>query len=132
MQITPNIASDGNEEDYLLLVSENGFGKRTKISEFTPQKRGGKGVKCYKIVSKSGNLVGFKLVNDSQGLMIITDEGIIIKIKCNDISINGRVTTGVKLINLENDIKVAAIAKIDDINGESEDDISDKSESDEN
>lgn len=132
MQITPNIASDGNEEDYLLLVSENGFGKRTKISEFTPQKRGGKGVKCYKIVSKSGNLVGFKLVNDSQGLMIITDEGIIIKIKCNDISINGRVTTGVKLINLENDIKVAAIAKIDDINGESEGDISDKSESDEN
>ena len=132
MQITPNIASDGNEEDYLLLVSENGVGKRTKISEFTPQKRGGKGVKCYKIVSKSGNLVGFKLVNDSQGLMIIPDEGIIIKIKCNDISINGRVTTGVKLINLENDIKVAAIAKIDDINGESEDDISDKSESDEN
>ena len=113
MQITPNVASDGNEEDYLLLVSENGFGKRTQISEFTPQRRGGKGIKCYKIVEKSGNLVGFKLVNSSQGLMIITDEGIIIKIKCDDISINGRVTTGVKLINLENDIKVAAIAKID-------------------
>ena len=109
MQITPNVASDGNEEDYLLLVSENGFGKRTQISEFTPQRRGGKGIKCYKIVEKSGNLVGFKLVNSSQGLMIITDEGIIIKIKCDDISINGRVTTGVKLINLENDIKVAAI-----------------------
>ena len=120
MQITPNVASDGNEEDYLLLVSENGFGKRTQISEFTPQRRGGKGIKCYKIVEKSGNLVGFKLVNSSQGLMIITDEGIIIKIKCDDISINGRVTTGVKLINLENDIKVAAIAKIDGMSEEEE------------
>ena len=120
MQITPNVASDGNEEDYLLLVSENGFGKRTQISEFTPQRRGGKGIKCYKIVEKSGNLVGFKLVNSSQGLMIITDEGIIIKIKCDDISINGRVTTGVKLINLENDIKVAAIAKIDGMSEETE------------
>ena len=118
MQITPNVASDGNEEGYLLLVSENGFGKRTQISEFTPQRRGGKGIKCYKIVEKSGNLVGFKLVNSSQGLMIITDEGIIIKIKCDDISINGRVTTGVKLINLETDIKVAAIAKIDGMSEE--------------
>ena len=132
MQITPNVASDGNEEDYLLLVSENGFGKRTQISEFTPQRRGGKGIKCYKIVEKSGNLVGFKLVNSSQGLMIITDEGIIIKIKCDDISINGRVTTGVKLINLENDIKVAAIAKIDGMSeeaSEEEEEGSEKSES---
>ena len=133
MQITPNVASDGNEEDYLLLVSENGFGKRTQISEFTPQRRGGKGIKCYKIVEKSGNLVGFKLVNSSQGLMIITDEGIIIKIKCDDISINGRVTTGVKLINLENDIKVAAIAKIDGMSEEAseeeEEEGSEKSES---
>ena len=129
MQITPNVASDGNEEDYLLLVSENGFGKRTQISEFTPQRRGGKGIKCYKIVEKSGNLVGFKLVNSSQGLMIITDEGIIIKIKCDDISINGRVTTGVKLINLENDIKVAAIAKIDGMSEEAEEEGSENSES---
>ena len=129
MQITPNVASDGNEEDYLLLVSENGFGKRTQISEFTPQRRGGKGIKCYKIVEKSGNLVGFKLVNSSQGLMIITDEGIIIKIKCDDISINGRVTTGVKLINLENDIKVAAIAKIDGMSEEAEEAGSENSES---
>ena len=129
MQITPNVASDGNEEDYLLLVSENGFGKRTQISEFTPQRRGGKGIKCYKIVEKSGNLVGFKLVNSSQGLMIITYEGIIIKIKCDDISINGRVTTGVKLINLENDIKVAAIAKIDGMSEEAEEEGSENSES---
>ena len=129
MQITPNVASDGNEEDYLLLVSENGFGKRTQISEFTPQRRGGKGIKCYKIVEKSGNLVGFKLVNSSQGLMIITDEGIIIKIKCDDISINGRVTTGVKLINLENDIKVAAIAKIDGMSEEADEEGSENSES---
>ena len=129
MQITPNVASDGNEENYLLLVSENGFGKRTQISEFTPQRRGGKGIKCYKIVEKSGNLVGFKLVNSSQGLMIITDEGIIIKIKCDDISINGRVTTGVKLINLENDIKVAAIAKIDGMSEETEEEGSENSES---
>ena len=128
MQITPNVASDGNEEDYLLLVSENGFGKRTQISEFTPQRRGGKGIKCYKIVEKSGNLVGFKLVNSSQGLMIITDEGIIIKIKCDDISINGRVTTGVKLINLENDIKVAAIAKIDGMSEEAEEEEEEEEE----
>ena len=132
MQITPNVASDGNEEDYLLLVSENGFGKRTQISEFTPQRRGGKGIKCYKIVEKSGNLVGFKLVNSSQGLMIITDEGIIIKIKCDDISINGRVTTGVKLINLENDIKVAAIAKIDGMSEEAEEDEEAEEEGSEN
>ena len=131
MQITPNVASDGNEEDYLLLVSENGFGKRTQISEFTPQRRGGKGIKCYKIVEKSGNLVGFKLVNSSQGLMIITDEGIIIKIKCDDISINGRVTTGVKLINLENDIKVAAIAKIDGMSEEAEE-VAEEEEGSEN
>ena len=132
MQITPNVASDGNEEDYLLLVSENGFGKRTQISEFTPQRRGGKGIKCYKIVEKSGNLVGFKLVNSSQGLMIITDEGIIIKIKCDDISINGRVTTGVKLINLENDIKVAAIAKIDGMSEEAEEEEEEEEEGSEN
>ncbi|MEE0465177.1 MAG: DNA gyrase subunit A, partial [Lachnospiraceae bacterium] len=132
MQITPNVASDGNEEDYLLLVSENGFGKRTQISEFTPQRRGGKGIKCYKIVEKSGNLVGFKLVNSSQGLMIITDEGIIIKIKCDDISINGRVTTGVKLINLENDIKVAAIAKIDGMSEEAEEVAEEEEEGSEN
>ena len=131
MQITPNVASDGNEEDYLLLVSENGFGKRTQISEFTPQRRGGKGIKCYKIVEKSGNLVGFKLVNSSQGLMIITDEGIIIKIKCDDISINGRVTTGVKLINLENDIKVAAIAKIDGMSEEAEEAAEEEEEEEE-
>ena len=131
MQITPNVASDGNEEDYLLLVSENGFGKRTQISEFTPQRRGGKGIKCYKIVEKSGNLVGFKLVNSSQGLMIITDEGIIIKIKCDDISINRRVTTGVKLINLENDIKVAAIAKIDGMSEEAAEEEEEGSENSE-
>ena len=131
MQITPNVASDENEEDYLLLVSENGFGKRTQISEFTPQRRGGKGIKCYKIVEKSGNLVGFKLVNSSQGLMIITDEGIIIKIKCDDISINGRVTTGVKLINLENDIKVAAIAKIDGMSEEAAEEEEEGSENSE-
>ena len=131
MQITPNVASDGNEEDYLLLVSENGFGKRTQIREFTPQRRGGKGIKCYKIVEKSGNLVGFKLVNSSQGLMIITDEGIIIKIKCDDISINGRVTTGVKLINLENDIKVAAIAKIDGMSEEAEEAAEEEEEEEE-
>ena len=131
MQITPNVASDGNEEDYLLLVSENGFGKRTQISEFTPQRRGGKGIKRYKNVENSRNLVGLKSVNRSQALMIITDEGIIIKIKCDDISINGRVTTGVKLINLENDIKVAAIAKIDGMSEEAEEEEEEGSENSE-
>ena len=98
----------------LLIVSENGLGKRTPIDEFTPQRRGGKGVKCYKINDRSGEVIGFKAVNDDNEIMIITNQGIVIRILCKDISKLGRITTGVKLINMdiEHDVTVASIAKV--------------------
>ena len=96
----------------LLIVSENGMGKRTSMDEFTPQHRGGKGVKCYKILEKTGNVVGFKAVNDENEIMLITTQGIIIRLEVDKISELGRITSGVKLINMENDISVASIAKV--------------------
>ena len=98
--------------DYLLIVSEKGMGKRTSVGEFTCQNRGGKGVKCYKITEKTGNVVGVKAVNEENEIMLITTEGIIIRLECKDISILGRITSGVKLMNLKNDITVASIAKV--------------------
>ena len=96
----------------LLIVSEKGLGKRTMITEFTPQNRGGKGVKCYKITEKTGNIIGMKAVNDEDEIMIITIGGIIIRMHVNDISVLGRITSGVKLIDLDEDITVASIAKV--------------------
>lgn len=98
----------------LLLVSENGMGKRTLTSEFSIQHRGGKGVKCYKINEKTGNVVGFKAVNENQEIMLITNEGIIIRMAVDNISVLGRSTSGVKLMALDTDkdIRVASIAKI--------------------
>ena len=98
--------------DYLLIASEKGLGKRTKMEEFSPQNRGGKGVKCYKITEKTGNIIGIKAVNDDHEIMMITTEGIIIRMKVEDISILGRVTSGVKLINMDEDVTVASIAKV--------------------
>ena len=97
---------------YLLVVSENGMGKRTSISEFTCQNRGGKGVKCNKITEKTGNVIGAKAVNEENEIMMITTEGIIIRLQCADISILGRITSGVKLINLSNGVTVASFAKV--------------------
>jgi DNA gyrase subunit A len=97
---------------YLLVASENGMGKLTSISEFSCQNRGGKGVKCYKITEKTGNVIGAKAVNEENEIMIITTEGIIIRLQCSDISILGRITSGVKLINLKEDVTVASIAKV--------------------
>ena len=97
---------------YLLVVSENGMGKRTSISEFTVQNRGGKGVKCYKITEKTGNVIGAKAVNEENEIMMITTEGIIIRLQCADISILGRITSGVKLINLSGGVTVASFAKV--------------------
>ena len=96
----------------LLVASENGMGKRTSIGEFAAQNRGGKGVKCYKITEKTGNVVGAKAVNEDNEIMMITTEGIIIRLLCSDISILGRITSGVKLINLDDDVKVASFAKV--------------------
>ncbi len=96
----------------ILIVSENGLGKRTSIDEFHVQNRGGKGVKCYKINEKSGNVIGVKAVNESREIMLITNEGIIIRMKVSGISHLGRVTSGVKLINLDEGVKVAKVAKV--------------------
>ena len=101
-----------SQGDYLLIVSEKGMGKRTSMSEFSAQNRGGKGVKCYKITEKTGNVVGVKAVNDDNEVMMITTEGIIIRIACSDISILGRITSGVKLMNLDEKVSVASIAKV--------------------
>ncbi|MGN0251893.1 MAG: DNA gyrase subunit A [Oliverpabstia sp.] len=98
--------------DYLLFVSEKGMGKRTSIGEFTTQNRGGKGVKCYKITEKTGNVIGVKAVNEDNEIMMITTEGIVIRISCSDISILGRITSGVKLMNLDENVSVASIAKV--------------------
>ena len=110
--------------DYLLIVSENGMGKRTEISEFTAQNRGGKGVLCYKITDKTGDIVGAKIVKDEHDLMIITNEGIVIRISVDDISVIGRNTSGVKLmaIDQDSDIRVASIAKVRDDGNKSEGD----------
>ena len=112
----------------LLIVSEYGMGKRTSIDEFTAQNRGGKGVKCYKITEKTGNVVGVKAVDEDNEIMIINTEGIIIRMKCDGISELGRVTSGVKLINLPEGDKVACIAKVRK-GDESEDDLVEPEES---
>ncbi len=101
-----------HQGDSLLIVSANGMGKRTYLDEFTVQKRGGKGVKCYKITEKTGDVIGVKAVNDDHEIMMITTGGIIIQIRMEDISILGRITSGVKLINLDKDVTVAQIAKV--------------------
>lgn len=98
--------------DYLLIVSENGMGKLTSMEEFTPQNRGGKGVKCYKIMEKTGNVVGVKAVNNENEIMMINTEGIIIQMSCENISVLGRITSGVKLMNLSGDARVASIARV--------------------
>lgn len=96
----------------LLIVSEYGMGKRTHMEEFTVQRRGGKGVKCYKILEKTGNVVGFKAVEPEDEVMLITTQGIVIRLAVKDISELGRITSGVKLINMDEDITVASIAKV--------------------
>ena len=101
-----------SQGDALMIVSEKGLGKCTLISEFTTQNRGGKGVKCYKITEKTGNIVGVKAVNQDNELMLITTEGIIIRIKVSDTTLLGRITSGVKLINLDENVTVASIAKV--------------------
>ena len=97
---------------YMLIVSEKGMGKLTAMDEFTSQNRGGKGVKCYKITEKTGNVVGMKAVDEDSEIMIINTEGIVIRMKCSDISVYGRITSGVKLINLPGNDKVASVAKV--------------------
>ena len=103
------IDSDG---EALLFVSEKGMGKRTNVEEFHVQNRGGKGVKCYNITEKTGSLIGFKSVNDDNEIMMITTEGIIIQIRVNEVSVLKRITSGVKLINLDEGVNVAQVALV--------------------
>ena len=118
----------------LLVVSANGMGKRTPIEEFTPQRRSGKGVRCYKITEKTGDLIGAKLVHTGHEIMLITTEGIIIRLSVDDISIIGRNTSGVKLMNIDadSDISVASIAKVREsaTNSDAEEDLEDSTETD--
>ena len=112
--------------EYLLIASEKGMGKLTKMEEFTPQNRGGKGVKCYKIMEKTGNVVGVKAVDLDDEIMIINTDGIVIRMECESISILGRITSGVKLINLKENEEVASIAKVrktEEIDEEKEEDL---------
>jgi len=101
-----------SQGESVLIASENGLGKCTLFSEFTTQHRGGKGVKCYKVTEKSGNLIGVKAVKKEDELILITTEGIIIRIKVADTALLGRITSGVKLINLKDGVQVASIARI--------------------
>ncbi len=103
-----------SQGDALLIVTENGMGKRTEIEEFNVQRRGGKGVKCYKVTDKTGFVIGVKSVNEEHEVMLITDKGVIIQIKANDVSKIGRITMGVKIMNLESGVKLAKIAKVRD------------------
>ena len=98
------------------------MGKLTAFDEFTTQNRGGKGVKCYKIMEKTGNVVGVKAVDQDKEIMLITTKGVIIRMMCNTISVLGRVTSGVKLINLDEDVSVASIAKVRDESNKTEED----------
>ena len=102
---------DTQGED-LLIVSAKGLGKRTKMEEFTAQHRGGKGIKCYKITEKTGDVVGVKAVNEYNEIMMITTEGIVIRTKVDGISQMGRNTSGVKVMNVDDNVQVASIAKV--------------------
>ncbi len=119
-----------HQGETLLIASEKGYGKRTNINEFTVQHRGGKGIKCYKIMDKTGYVVGVKGVNENHEIMMITTEGTIIQIPMKDVSILGRNTSGVKLINLNDKVRVAKIAKVrekvsDGVNETADEDIQD-------
>ena len=117
-----------DQGEYLLIASEKGLGKRTKMDEFSAQNRGGKGVKCYKITDKTGEVVGAKAVNEDDEIMMINTDGIIIRMECSGISVLGRITSGVKLINLRDNEKVASIAKVREKQEEETEEITDVSE----
>ena len=115
------MASQG---EYMLVVSEKGYGKRTRISEFKLQLRGGKGLLCYNVTEKTGNLVGMKLLDDGRDMMLIPNEGILIRMSVDDISVIGRNTSGVKLMSIDADsnVRVASIAKVRESSRQDEED----------
>ena len=101
-----------NDNDYILAITENGFGKRTELEEYRPQNRGGKGVITYKTTSKTGHIIGIKIVNDNDDIMLITQTGIILRTHSKDISVLGRNTQGVTLMRTSEGGKVVSIAKL--------------------
>ncbi len=113
------VVSQGSD---VLIISEKGFGKRTRVEHFTVQKRGGKGVKFYKLMGKTGNVVGMKVVNDGEEMIIISTDGTIIRIRVDDVSRYGRVTSGVKIMNFDDDISIASIARIKEVINDEVDD----------
>ena len=125
------MASQG---EYMLVASEKGYGKRTRISEFKLQLRGGKGLLCYNVTEKTGNLVGMKLLDDGRDIMLITNEGILIRMSVDDISIIGRNTSGVKLMSIDadSDVRVASIAKVRESSRQDEEENAEDPESPEN
>ena len=118
----------------ILFVTANGMGKRTELSEFAPQMRGGKGVKCYKITEKTGDIVSAKAVTNDHDIMMMTNEGIMIRMHCSDITVIGRITSGVKLMNVGNGAFVASVAKLARSNEEesADEDVNEESEESEN
>ena len=110
--------------DFLLIISEKGLGKRTKKDEFKAQSRGGKGVKCYKTTERTGDLVGAKMVIEENEVLLITTEGIMIRTSVDMISVLGRNTSGVKVMNLEEGIKVASFTKVKNDDSQSEENSS--------
>ncbi|MCD8330883.1 MAG: DNA gyrase subunit A, partial [Lachnospiraceae bacterium] len=123
-----------SQGETLLVVSEKGLGKRTNLDEFKSQYRGGRGVKCYRISQKTGDLVGAKVVHDDGEIMLITTEGIVIRMSLSDISIQGRISSGVILIHMDEDVRVASIAKVrnQQENGETVENSAEKPETVEN
>lgn len=121
-------AEISNNDDEILIVTEKGYGKRTNVNEFRETKRGSKGVKSLNVTDKNGSIVSFKVVNGTEDIMIITDNGIIIRISIDQISIMGRVTQGVRLINLKDNQKVSTVAKIQKENENNSEEFNNKSE----
>ncbi len=111
-----------SQGEYLLVVSEKGYGKLTAVSEFTVQNRGGKGLRCYRFAEKTGQqLVGFKLCTRDRELMLITTAGIVIRMSLSDVSVTGRSTSGVKFMSVDQDTSIASIAKVRESAQEAED-----------
>lgn len=120
-----------SEAPYMLIVSDKGMGKLTDVHEFSPQLRGGKGVKCYKITEKTGNVVSAMAVDTDDEIMMINSDGVIIRMGCGDISILGRITSGVKLMNLEKGETVVSVARVREVSGDGpEDSLEDSTEDD--
>ena len=132
--VSMQLASEG---DQMMIVSEKGLGKRTLMQEFSAQHRGGKGVKCYKILEKTGNVIGAVAVNEDSEILLINTDGIVIRMLCQDVSVLGRITSGVKLMNLKENEKIACIAPVkraqslDEDEAESEDETVDEELTDE-